>query len=64
MLFIRISWPMVKIWREISSQPAVWGCDDTTEGPLWGHPMPVLGALSPLLEPFYGHLSPKIDKVS
>ena len=35
-----------------------------TEGPMWGHPMPVLGALSPLLEPFCGHLSPKIDKFS
>ena len=35
-----------------------------TEGPMWGHPMPVLGALSPFLEPFCGHLSPKIDKVS
>jgi len=35
-----------------------------TEGPMWGHPMPVLGALSPFLEPFCGHLSPKLDKVS
>ena len=35
----------------------------TTEGPMWGHPMPVLGALSPFLEPFCGHLSPKLDKV-
>ena len=26
--------------------------------------MPVLGALSPFLEPFCGHLSPKLDKVS
>ena len=24
--------------------------------------MPVLGALSPFLEPFYGHLSPKVDE--
>ena len=36
----------------------------TTKGPMWGHPVPVLGAISPLLEPFCGHLSPKIDKVS
>ena len=36
----------------------------STEGPMWGHPMPVLGALSPFLEPFCGHLSPKLDKVS
>jgi len=31
---------------------------------MWGHPMLVLGALCSLLEPFCGHLSPKIDKVS
>ena len=36
----------------------------STEGRMWGHPMPVLGALSPFLEPFCGHLSPKLDKVS
>jgi len=36
----------------------------TIEGPMWGHPMLVLGALFSLLEPFCGHLSPKIDKVS
>ena len=36
----------------------------TTEGPWWGHPMLVLGALCSFLEPFCGHLSPKIDKVS
>ena len=37
---------------------------EATEGPMWGHPMPVLGALSSFLEPFGGHLSPKLDKVS
>jgi len=42
----------------LSRQPS------TTEGPMWGHPMPVLGALSPFLEPFCGHLSPKLDNVS
>ena len=31
----------------------------STEGPSWGHPMPVLGALCPFLEPFCGQLSPK-----
>ena len=31
---------------------------------MWGHPMLVLGALCSFLEPFRGHLSPKIDKVS
>ena len=35
----------------------------TTEDPMWGHPMPVLGALSPFLEPFRGHLSPKVDEI-
>ena len=34
-----------------------------TKGPMWGHPMLVLGALCSFLEPFCGHLSPKIDKV-
>ena len=33
----------------------------TTKGPMWGHPMPVLGALGSFLEPFCGHLSPKLD---
>ena len=35
-----------------------------TEGPTWGHPMLVLGAICSFLEPFCGHLSPKLDKVS
>jgi hypothetical protein len=36
----------------------------STEGPLRGHSKVVLGAIRSLLEPFCGHLSPKIDKVS
>ena len=36
----------------------------TTKGPMWGHPMLVLGALCSFLEPFHGHLSPNIDNVS
>ena len=36
----------------------------TTKGPMWGHPVPVLGAISPFLEPFCGRLSPNIDNVS
>ena len=36
----------------------------TTEGPLWGHSSVVLGAIVPFLEPFCGHLSSEIDKVS
>ena len=35
-----------------------------TRGPSWGHPMVALGTIRSLLEPFCGHLSPKIDKVS
>ena len=35
----------------------------TTEGPSWGHPRPVLGAIDPYLEPFWGHLSPKVDRI-
>ena len=35
-----------------------------TEGPWWGYPMLVLGAVCPFLEPFCGHLSPKVDKSS
>ena len=33
-------------------------------GPSWGHPNVVLGAILSFFEPFCGHLSPKIDKVS
>ena len=35
-----------------------------TKGPMWGYPVPVLGAISPFLEPFRGRLSPNIDNVS
>ena len=35
----------------------------STRGPLWGHHSVVLGAIMSLLEPFWGYLSPKIDKV-
>ena len=35
----------------------------TTEGPMWGHLMLVLGALCSFLEPFRGCLSPNIDNV-
>ena len=37
---------------------------ETTKGPMWGYPVPVLGAISPFLEPFRGRLSPNIDNVS
>ena len=35
-----------------------------TKGPMWGHPVFVLGAISSFLEPFRGYLSSKIDKFS
>ena len=35
-----------------------------TQTPMWGYPVPVLGAISPFLEPFRGRLSPNIDNVS
>jgi len=34
-----------------------------TEGPSWGYPRPVLGAIDPYSEPFCGHLSPKVDEI-
>ena len=55
----RVVWRVRTSGRKNGCVPKV-----TAEGPMWGHPMPVLGALSPFLEPFCGHLSPKIDKVS
>ena len=36
---------------------------ESTKGPMWGYPRPVLGAVDPLLEPFRGRLSPNIDNV-
>ena len=34
----------------------------TTEDPLWGYPVPALGAVSPFLEPFCDELLSKVDK--
>ena len=36
----------------------------STKGPMWGYPRCGLGAVGAVLEPFCGHLSPKLDKVS
>ena len=36
---------------------------NTTKGPMWGYPRCGLGAVGAVLEPFCGHLSPKLDKV-
>ena len=35
----------------------------STKGPMWGYPRCGLGAVGAVLEPFCGHLSPKLDKV-
>ena len=40
------------------------GGERSTKGPMWGLPVPVLGAISPFLEPFRGRLSPNIDNFS
>ena len=34
-----------------------------TKGPMWGYPRLVLGALGSFLEPFFGHVLPKVDKI-
>ena len=36
----------------------------STRGPSWGHLLVVLGAILSFLEPFCGHLLPKVDKFS
>ena len=46
------------------AQPRIRSVMPTTEGPSWGHSRVVLGAIWSFLEPLFGHLSPKIDKVS
>ena len=33
------------------------------KGPMWGYPRLVLGALGSFLEPFCGHVLPKVDKL-
>ena len=47
----------------IDTQRARVGSRGATEGPSWGYPMAVLGAVFPSLEPFCGHLSPKVDEI-
>ena len=42
----------------VVSQPA-----ETTKGPMWGYPRLVLGALGSFLEPFCGHVLPKVEKL-
>ena len=36
----------------------------STKGPMWWYPRLVLGALGSFLEPFCGHVLPKVDKLS
>ena len=50
---------------ECRGRPTSPTCSWTpTKGPMWGYPRFVLGAIGSFLEPFCGHLSPKLDKVS
>ena len=35
----------------------------STKGPMWWYPRLVLGALGSFLEPFCGHLLPKVDRL-
>ena len=37
-------------------------CHFSTEGPSWGYPVLVLGAVSSFLEPFCGKLLSKVDE--
>ena len=36
---------------------------NSIEGPSWGYPVLVLGAISSFLEPFRGSVSPKVDEI-
>ena len=59
---------IVIIWH-ISSHGTgcIWNPQDgyhSTKGPMWGYSRCGLGAVGAVLEPFCGHLSPKLDKVS
>ena len=54
-----LKWTNLQWWRDGFRGRG----DEATEGPLWGHPRCGLGAVGAVLEPFCGHLSPKIDKV-
>ena len=49
------------VWTDYNDQA---NGDLSTKGRMWGYPRFVLGAIGSFLEPFYGHLSPKIDKVA
>ena len=54
-------WPGLSCMCHIHSTAAR---TQTTRGPSWGHSIVVLGTMRSFLEPFSGHLSPTIDKVS
>ena len=47
-----------------TGQAARLPAQEATRGPSWGRHMAVLGTIRSFLEPFYGQLSPKNDKVS
>ena len=63
-----IHFDTAEIYRDTFPKPdgpdTKWNEVDPTRGPSWGHPMVVLGTIRSFLEPFCGHLSPNVDKVS
>ena len=46
-----------------SSRPPCPSRPKTTKGPMWGYPRLVLGALGSFLEPFCGHVLPRVDRL-
>ena len=54
------------LWDKLvpATKPRPESGPGSTRDPSWGHPRCGLGAVGAVLEPFCGHLSPNIDKVS
>ena len=51
-------WYKLVEWMDL---PSIY--HESTKGPMWGYPRLVLGALGSFLEPFCGHVLPKVDKI-
>ena len=61
----KVTYPRLHLDRRTRTAARVaGGRSRAARGPSWGHLKVVLGAIRSFLEPFCGHLSPKIDKVS
>jgi hypothetical protein len=50
-------------WEVQREKGVALGDDTPTKGRSWGYPVPGLGTVSPFLDPFCGHLSPKGDEI-